>query len=149
MQHFQEGLSQEVSGFSAAPWRPSTNACRMIGGFASLAWPQNKELIRLATSAQKASFLHSLFRTHSLSPQMVKGYRSCLRHTGKGYVVKYRISVKPRLTATPPSRPPCHSGQFSWSQNEDSIIHYIKTPDNLTTPIIRATGTFSGPNSLN
>ena len=59
-------------------------------------------------------------------------------------------TVKPRLTTTPPSPPPRYSGQFFWSWNEASeAIPYIKTPDNPTTPLIRATSTFSGPNSLN
>ena len=35
------------------------------------------------------------------------------------------------------------------AKKEASVIHYIKTPGNLTTPIIRPTGSFSGPNSLN
>ena len=47
------------------------------------------------------------------------------------YYLAFRISfhstVKPRLTTTPPNRPPRYSGQFFWSRNEASVIPYIKT----------------------
>ena len=48
----------------------------------------------------------------------------------QGGGVRISYTVKPRLTTTPPSRPPPYSGQFFWSRNEASVILYIKTPDN-------------------
>ena len=46
------------------------------------------------TAAQIASFLFTLFDTHSLSPQTVKGYRTCLgivlNQTGKAKVVLHK-----------------------------------------------------------
>ena len=46
------------------------------------------------TAAQIASFLFTLFDTHGLSPQTVKGYRTCLgsvlNRTGKAKVVLHK-----------------------------------------------------------
>ena len=66
------------------------------------------------TAAQIASFLYSLFDTHGLSPQTVKGYRTCLgsvlNRTGKAKVVLLKTvsdmiaSMKlqrPRITPFP------------------------------------------------
>ena len=46
------------------------------------------------TAAQIASFLYTLFNTHGLSPQTIKGYRTCLgsvlNRTGKAKVVLHK-----------------------------------------------------------
>ena len=46
------------------------------------------------TAAQLSIFLYSLFDTHGLSPQTIKGYRTCLalvhNRTGKATVVQDR-----------------------------------------------------------
>ena len=66
------------------------------------------------TAAQIASFLYSLFDTHGLSPQTVKGYRTCLgsvlNRTGKAKVVLLKTVSdmiasmelqRPRITSFP------------------------------------------------
>ena len=80
MQHYQAaGFSKEVSRLAAVPRRPSINkvyddrwhhfAHRETGqGFDPLG----------PTAAQIATFLYYLFDIHGLSPQTIKGYRSCL-----------------------------------------------------------------------
>ena len=81
MQHYQAaGFSEEVSRLVAAPRRPSGNRITTIGGFTSLnglAAGQGIDPLG-PTAAQIATFLSSLFETHGLSPQINKGYRSCL-----------------------------------------------------------------------
>ena len=71
------------------------------------------------TAAQTATFLYFLFDTHGLSPQTVKGYRSCLAsilgRTGRAAVQDRIISdmissvelQRPRLT---PILPECDLG---------------------------------------
>ena len=71
LQHYQAaGFLREVSRLAAAPRRES----RRQGGYASLTGPQGKDLIRLVPQLLK----YDLFDTHGLSPQTIKGYRSCL-----------------------------------------------------------------------
>ena len=83
------GLRQSLGG-------PQPIACTTIGGFASLDGLQGKGLIHLIppTAAQIASFLFDLFDTHGLSPQTIKGYRTCigsvLNRTGRAKVVLHR-----------------------------------------------------------
>ena len=77
MRHYKAaGFSDEVSRLATAPRRPSTN--RMYDDqwlrFARWAAGQGFD----PTAALIASFLFTLFDTHSLSPQTVKGYRTCL-----------------------------------------------------------------------
>ena len=49
------------------------------GGYASLNWTTGKGFDPLGpTAPQIAAFLYELFDTHGLSPQTIKGYRSCL-----------------------------------------------------------------------
>ena len=80
MRHYKAaGFSDEVSRLAAAPRRPSTN--RMYGDrwlrFARWGAGQGFDPLD-PTAAQIASFLFTLFDTHGLSPQTVKGYRTCL-----------------------------------------------------------------------
>ena len=96
MRHYKAaGFSDEVSRLASAPRRPSTNRmyddrwCR----FARWAAGQGVDPLN-PTAAQVASFLFDLFDTHGLSPQTVKGYRTCigsvLNRTGKTRVVLHR-----------------------------------------------------------
>ena len=96
MRHYKAaGFSDEVSRLAAAPRRPSTNRmyddrwCR----FARWAAGQGVDPLN-PTAAQVASFLFDLFDTRGLSPQTVKGYRTCigsvLNRTGKSRVVSHR-----------------------------------------------------------
>ena len=96
MRHYKAaGFSDEVSRLAAAPRRPSTN--RMYDDrwlrFARWAAGQGFDQVD-PTSAQIASFLFTLFDTHGLSPQTVKGYRICLgsvlNRTGKAKVVLHK-----------------------------------------------------------
>ena len=72
---------------------PQPIACTTIGGFARWAAGQGFDPLD-PTAAQIASFLFTLFDTHGLSPQTVKGYRTCLgsvlNRTGKANVVLHR-----------------------------------------------------------
>ena len=89
------GFSEEVSRLAAAPRRPSTN--RMYDDrwlrFARWAAGQGFDPVD-STAAQIASFLFTLFDTHGLSAQTVKGYRTCLgsvlNRTGKAKVVLHK-----------------------------------------------------------
>ena len=66
-----DGLfSREVSKLAAVTRRPSTN--RMYDN----RWLRFAYWATIA--AQIAAFLYELFDTHGLSPQTIKGYRSCL-----------------------------------------------------------------------
>ena len=93
MRHYKAaGFSDEVSRLAAAPRRPSTN--RMYDDrwrrFARWAAGQGFDPLD-PTAAQIASFLFDLFDAHGLSPQTIKGYRTCigsvLNRTGKARVV--------------------------------------------------------------
>ena len=96
MRHYKAaGFSDEVSRLAAAPRRPSTN--RMYDDrwrrFARWAAGQGFDPLD-PTATQIASFLFDLFDTHGLSPQTIKGYRTCigsvLNHTGRAKVVLHR-----------------------------------------------------------
>ena len=96
MRHYKAaGFSDKVSRLAAAPRRPSTN--RMYDdrwlGFARWSAGQGFDPLD-PTAAQIASFLFTLFDTHGLSPQTVKGYRTCLgsvlNRTGKAKVVMHK-----------------------------------------------------------
>ena len=71
---------------------PQPIACTMIR-FARWAAGQGFDPLD-PTAAQIASFLFDLFDTHGLSPQTIKGYRTCigsvLNRTGKARVVLHR-----------------------------------------------------------
>ena len=96
MRHYKAaGFSDEVSRLTAAPRRPSTNRmyddrwCRFVR------WAAGQGFDPLdPTAAQIASFLFDLFNTHGLSPQTIKGYRTCigsvLGRTGRTRVVLNR-----------------------------------------------------------
>ena len=133
MRHYKAaGFSDAVSRLAAAPRRPSTN--RMYDDrwlrFARWAAGQGFDLLD-PTAPQIASFLFTLFDAHGLSPQTVKGYRTCLgsvlHRTGKAKVVMHQtisdmiVSMElqsPRVTPVFPqwdlgivlealSQPPC------------------------------------------
>ena len=96
MRHYKAaGFSDEVSRLAAAPRRPSTN--RMYDDrwshFARWAAGQGFDPLD-PTAAQIASFLFDLFDPHGLSPQTIKGYRTCigsvLNRTGNARVVLHR-----------------------------------------------------------
>ena len=83
------GFSDEVSRLAAAPRRPSTNRMR----FARWAAGQGFDPLD-PTAAQIASFSFELFDTHGMSPQTMRGYRTCigsvLIRTGRARVVLHR-----------------------------------------------------------
>ena len=86
IQHYQAaGFSREVSKLAAARKRPSTN--RMYDD----RWLRFANWATCPKAAQIAAFLYELFDTHGLSPQTIKGYRSCLASvlscTGKAAAV--------------------------------------------------------------
>ena len=117
MRHYKAaGFSDEVFRLAAAPRRPSTN--RMYDDrwrrFARWAAGQGFDPLD-PTAAQKASFLFDIFDTHGLSPQTIKGYRTCigsvLNRTGRAKVVLHRtvsdmiasmVLQRPRITLVLP-----------------------------------------------
>ena len=78
MRHYKAaGFSDEVSRLAAAPRRPSTNHMYDVRRLHFSRWAAGQGFDPLdPTAAQIASFLFSLFDTHGLSPQTVKGYRT-------------------------------------------------------------------------
>ena len=80
MQHYiASGFSEEVSRFAAVPRRPSTNRMYDDQWLCFTHWAAGQEFDLLSpTAAQITTFLYSLFDTHGLSPQSIKGYRTCL-----------------------------------------------------------------------
>ena len=103
MQHYQ------AAGFSrlaAAPRRPSTNCMYDDRWLRFTRWgvgqgfdPLSPTAAQIAsplspTAAQIASFLYTFFDTHGLSPQIIKGYRTCLvsvlNRTGKAKEVLHK-----------------------------------------------------------
>ena len=96
MRHYKAvGFSDEVSRLAAAPRRPSTNRMYDDRWRRFTRWAEGQGFDPLdPTAAQIASFLFDLFDTHGLSPQTIKGYRTCigsvLNHTGRAKVVLHR-----------------------------------------------------------
>ena len=96
MRHYKAaGFSDEVSRLAAAPGRPSTNRMYDDRWLRFAHWAAGQGFDPLdPTAAQIASFLFDLFDTHGLSPQTIKGYRTCigsvLNRTGKARVVLHR-----------------------------------------------------------
>ena len=96
MQHYQAaGFSEEVSRLTAAPRIPSTNQMYDDRWFHFTHWAAGQAIDPLALkAAQIATFLYSLFDTHGLSPQTIKGYRtylaSVLNRTGEAAAVQDR-----------------------------------------------------------
>ena len=80
MRHYKAaGFSDEVSRLAAAPRRPSTNRMYDDRWLRFARWAAGQGFDPLdPTAAQKASFLFDLFETRGLSPQTIKGYRTCL-----------------------------------------------------------------------
>ena len=96
MRHYKAaGFSDEVSRLAAACRRPSTNRMYYDRWLRFTQWAAGQGFDPLSpTAAQIASFLYSLFDTHGLSPQTIKGYRTCLglvlNRTGKAKVVLHK-----------------------------------------------------------
>ena len=96
MRHYKAaGFSDEVSRLAAAPRRPSTNRMYDDRWRRFTRWAAGQGFDPLdPTAAQIASFLFDLFDTHGLSPQTIKGYRTCigsvLNRTGRAKVVLHR-----------------------------------------------------------
>ena len=96
MRHYKAaGFSDEVSRLAAAPRMPSTNRMYDDRWLCFARWAAGQGFDPLdPTAAQIASFLFTLFDTHGLSPQTVKGYRTCLgsvlNRTGKARVVLHK-----------------------------------------------------------
>ena len=95
MQHYKAaGFSEEVPSLVAAPRRPSSN--RMYDRWLRFThWAAGQGFDPLSpTAAQIATFLYSFFDTRGLSPQTIKGYRTCLasvlNRTGKAKVVQHK-----------------------------------------------------------
>ena len=89
------GFSDEVSRLTAAPRRPSTKLMYDDQWLRFARWAAAQGFDPLdPTAAQVASFLFTLFDTHGLSLQTVKGYRTCLgsvlNRTGKAKVVMHK-----------------------------------------------------------
>ena len=78
MQYYKAaGFSEEVSGLAAAPRRPSTNHMYNGRWLRFTHWVTGQGFDPLSpTTAQIAAFLYSLFDTHGLLPQTIKGYRT-------------------------------------------------------------------------
>ena len=98
MRHYKAaGFSDEVSWLAAAPRRPPTNRMYDDRWLRFARWAAGQGFDPLdPTAAQIASFLFDLFDTHGLSPQTIKGYRTCLgsvlNRTGKARVVYTELS---------------------------------------------------------
>ena len=143
MRHYKAaGFSDEVSRLAAAPRKPSTN--RMYDDRWLRFTRQGFDPLD-PTAAQIASFLFTLFDTHGLSPQTVKGYRTCLgsvlHRTGKAKVVMHKTISdmiasmelqRPRVTPVLPqwdlgivlealSKPPITRGLFQAFNSEDYL----------------------------
>ena len=80
MQHYQAaGFSKEIFRLATAPRRPSTNRMYDNRWLRFANWATGHGFDPLGpTAAQIATFVYELFDTHGLSPQTIKGYRSCL-----------------------------------------------------------------------
>ena len=76
MRHYKAaGFSDKISRLAAAPRRPSTNRTYNDRWLRFTHWAAREGFDPLNPSAaQIAAFLYSLFDTHGLSPQTVKGY---------------------------------------------------------------------------
>ena len=96
MRHYKAaGFSDEVSRLTAAPRRPSTNRMYDDRWRRFTRWAAGQGFDPLdPTAAEIASFLYDLFDTHGLSPQTIKGYRTCigsvLTRTSRAKVVLHR-----------------------------------------------------------
>ena len=96
MRHYKAaGFSDKVSRLAAAPKRPSTNRMYDDRWRRFTRWAAGQGFDPLdPTAAQIASFLFDLFDTDGLSPQTIKGYRTCigsvLNRTGRAKVVLHR-----------------------------------------------------------
>ena len=109
MRHYKAaGFSDEVSRLAAAPRRPSTKCMYDDRWLHFTRWAAGQGFDPLKPSAaQIASFLYSLFDT-GLTPQTIKGYRTCLgsvlNRTGKAKVVLHR-TISDMVTSMELQRP--------------------------------------------
>ena len=116
MRHYKAaGFSDEVSRLAAAPRRPSTNRMYDNRWLRFARWAAGQGFDPLdPTAAQIEPSLCSASVTHGLSPQTVKGYRTCLgsvlNRTGKAKVVLHKTIFdmiasmelqRPRFTPVP------------------------------------------------
>ena len=110
MRHYKAaGFSDEVSRLTAAPRRPSTKRMYDDWWLRFARWAAGQGFDPLdPTAAQIASFLFTLFDTHGLLPQTVKGYRTCLGsvldRTGKAKVVMHK-TISDMITSMELQRP--------------------------------------------
>ena len=117
MQHYQAArFSREFSKLAAAPRRPSTNRMYDDRWLRFGNWATGQGFDPLGpTAAQIATFLYDLFDTFVLSPQTIKGYKSCLTsvHIGTGMAAPVQAKTisdmimsmelqRPRLTPVLP-----------------------------------------------
>ena len=99
MQHYQAaGFFEEVSRLAAAPRRPSTNRAYDDKWLCFAHWDAGQEIDLFGpTAAQRAASLYYLFATQGVSPQSIKGYRSCLpsvlSHTGMAAAVQAKTML--------------------------------------------------------
>ena len=110
MQHYQvAGFTKEVSRLAAAPRRPSTNRMYNNTWLCFAYWAAGRGFDPFGpTTAQIAAFLYYLLDTHGLSPQTMKGYRSCLASilsgTGKAAAVQAK-TISDMITSMELQRP--------------------------------------------
>ena len=110
MRHYKAaGFSDEVSRLAAAPRNPSTNRMYDDRWLRFTRWAAGQGFDLLSpTAAQIAFFLYTLFDTQGLSPQTIKGYRTCLgsvlNRTGKARVVLHK-TISDMFTSMELQRP--------------------------------------------
>ena len=96
VQHCQAAcFSKKVFWPPAPPRRPLTNCMCNDRWLCFSHWAAGQGFVLLSpTAAQIAIFLYSVFETRGLSPQTIKGYRSCLAsvlgRTGKAAAVQVK-----------------------------------------------------------
>ena len=109
-------IFEEVSRLTAVPKRPSTYRVYDDRWLHFTHWAAGQGIDPLGpTAAQIAAFLYYLFDTKGLSPQSIKGYRSCLdsvlSRTGMAAAVQTKTMSdifksmelqRPRMTPVPP-----------------------------------------------
>ena len=109
MRHYKAAdFSDEVSRLAAAPRRPSTNCMYDDRWLRFTRWATGQGLDVLNPTAAQIASLYTLFDTHGLSPQTIKGYRTCLgsvlNRTGKARVVLHK-TISDMITSMELQRP--------------------------------------------
>ena len=88
-------IFEEVSRLAAAPGKPSTNRVYDDKWLHFPHWATGQGIDALGpTAAQIAAFLYYLFDTQGLSPQSIKGYRSCLASVVSGTGMTAAVQAK-------------------------------------------------------